>query len=363
MKHKKIMIYAYTNFNLGDDLFIKMLCERYPETHFILYAPNEYKSYFNGLSNIIIYSRNNILYRFVNYILRKMKIGVSVPKIIESKTDAVVRIGGSIFMQKDDWNDLNINKKTTVEKPFFVLGANFGPFTDPLFYKQHHELFKNYTDICFRDNYSYKLFKDLDNVRQADDIVFHLDKKFPFKKENNIVISVIKPSYRKDLKDYDNVYFQKLKEIIEFFIQKDYKITLMSFCENEGDQEAIENIIKLIDPKMRESISKYFYKKNIDEALEIISSSLYVIATRFHAMILGWVYNKPVFPISYSNKMNNVMDDINYCGTYVDLKKIKSLKIEDVYDGINKNIVDISPQVKNAELHFKKLDKLLLNNK
>src|SRR5699024_1160694 len=43
---KKVMVYAYSQFNLGDDLFIKILCERYPETQFVLYAPKQYKRCF-----------------------------------------------------------------------------------------------------------------------------------------------------------------------------------------------------------------------------------------------------------------------------------------------------------------------------
>ena len=43
---KKIKVYAYTRQNLGDDLFIKILCERYPNTQFVLYAPNVYKDIF-----------------------------------------------------------------------------------------------------------------------------------------------------------------------------------------------------------------------------------------------------------------------------------------------------------------------------
>src|SRR5699024_4992683 len=49
---KKVMVYAYSQFNLGDDLFIKILCERYPETQFVLYAPKQYKRCFQGMRNI-----------------------------------------------------------------------------------------------------------------------------------------------------------------------------------------------------------------------------------------------------------------------------------------------------------------------
>lgn len=59
---KRIMINAYTTFNLGDDLFIKVLCERYPNTEFILYAPKEYKINFKNSSNLKVISNSNILF-------------------------------------------------------------------------------------------------------------------------------------------------------------------------------------------------------------------------------------------------------------------------------------------------------------
>ncbi len=264
-------------------------------------------------------------------------------------------------MQKESWNQLRINKSMVRDKPYFVLGANFGPFTDELFYKQHYELFKGYTDICFRDNYSYELFKNLDNVRKADDIVFQLDSRHPVKIEKYIVISVIKPSFRKNLSDCDDIYFQKIKDITVYFINNGYEVTLMSFCGNEGDQEAIDKIAKIIPSEKRDSVRKYYYKSNVTEALKVISSSSYVIATRFHAMILGWLYNKPVFPISYSEKMNNVMADIGYRGSYIDLKRIQSLKVVNVYYGLKTNFVNITFQINNSEKHFKILDKFLLS--
>ena len=43
------------NFNLGDDLFIKILCERYPEHKFYLFSKKDYsnKSVFN-LNNLLL---------------------------------------------------------------------------------------------------------------------------------------------------------------------------------------------------------------------------------------------------------------------------------------------------------------------
>ncbi|MDY0404730.1 hypothetical protein P5G51_004325 [Virgibacillus sp. 179-BFC.A HS] len=43
---KKVLIHAYTHFNFGDDLFIQILCERYPQTSFYLYARKHTNAHF-----------------------------------------------------------------------------------------------------------------------------------------------------------------------------------------------------------------------------------------------------------------------------------------------------------------------------
>lgn len=358
-KLKKIMVYAYTNFNLGDDLFIKVLCERYPNTNFVLYAPSEYKKNFQELNNITYYSSDSIFFRGINFICRKFKLNISPRKLLAKNCDAVVHIGGSIFMQGKKWKRGLKNREKIRNKPFFLLGANFGPYEDNNYYKDHKNLFKEYTDICFREKYSYDLFKDLPNVRMADDVIFQLKTK-QLEKDEYIVISVIKPSIRKHLEGYDEIYYQKIKDITKYFTNIGYNIILMSFCENEGDGEAIEEIFSLLPACNSKKVSKYLYRNNIDEALNILGRSCFIIGTRFHAMILGWVNNIPVFPIAYSDKMINVMNDINFQGYYTDFNNIHKLEAKQVFKSMKKNNIDVSKQVINAEKHFEKLDDYLL---
>jgi colanic acid/amylovoran biosynthesis protein len=353
------MVYAYTNFNLGDDLFIRILFERYPYTQFYLYAPHEYKHNFNMYKNVTVYSSSNFFVRLLNYGMRKIRTDISLRTILAKKCDAIVHIGGSIFIQKDNWDGIPKYRQNLEKKPYYVLGANFGPFRDQQFYKKHYELFQGYTDVCFRDTYSYELFKDLPNVRMASDIVFQLHNKQTVPTEKHIMISVIKPSFRRDFSNYDKIYYQKIRDISIYFVKMGYRVTLMSFCENEGDKEAVEEIIRILPKQIIKKIEAYYYKSDIEEALRLIASSTYVVATRFHAMILGWVLNKPVFPIAYSEKMNNVLRDIAYKGSYINLREINNLTPLEVYEGIKTNSVDITAQAKNAENHFKKLDEYL----
>ena len=122
------MIYAYTNYNLGDDLFIKLLCERYPSTEFLLYAPKGYKNTFKNIKNIKVFPNNTLLVRGINFIFRLLKFRAPLFRIIIArKSNAAVYIGGSLFMQTENWKDKYLDKKNMFmdNKPFYLLGANF----------------------------------------------------------------------------------------------------------------------------------------------------------------------------------------------------------------------------------------------
>lgn len=356
-----IALYAYTNVNLGDDLFIKILCERYPKTKFIIAAPKKYKYIFKDIKNLYIISSDSVLFRGTNFIFRKFGKDYFTNKLLSYFSAGSILIGGSLFEQGEGWEKRIIHLKSMhhKNKPFFLLGANFGPFYDKVFYENHKKLFKEYTDICFRDEYSFNLFKELSNVRKADDIIFQLQSREFKQQKNNIVISIIKPSIRKYLKNYDKIYYKKIRDITVYFIKKGYEVTLISFCGNEGDVQAIEDITNLIPEEYINKVNKHFYKFNIQETLDIIENSSFVVATRFHSMILGWVYNKPVFPIAYSKKMENVIMDVGFKGKYSDIKSIEYLKVEEVFECMKSNMIDVSKQKNNAEGHFKKLDEFL----
>ena len=36
MQHKKVLVYAFLANNVGDDLFVRLLCERYPQATFYI---------------------------------------------------------------------------------------------------------------------------------------------------------------------------------------------------------------------------------------------------------------------------------------------------------------------------------------
>lgn len=317
---KKALIWAYTQVNLGDDLFVKVLCERYPNVIFSIIGKKKKLLPFKNISNLRTVSD---YYSTIDSAFRKLgyRTGFYNNKIRKNaqNEDVVINIGGSIFMEFPDWQKNICDYKKVVDNSskFVVVGSNFGPFKSRDFLLKYEAIFKDLNDVCFRDKRSFKLFENLSNVRCSPDVVFELDtsKICASKKSNGyVLISVMDFSFKSELSCYKKNYEDNLVKICSFLISKKLKIKLMSFCKEEGDEEMISRIkAKFLN---NSSISSYCYRGDIDEALSIIKSSSSIVATRFHSMILALVFQKPFYPIVYSEKMTNVLEDINFKGNY-----------------------------------------------
>lgn len=359
------MLYAYLNSNLGDDLFIKIISERYPNIIFRLVVSNIYKETFKENKNIRIYDLS--LFNKLDSLLLRLINKKPISNMIAKNCIASVYIGGSLFIQKGnfDWHIIfRINKSRLIHlQPFYLLGANFGPYQDEEFYIKYKELFKEYKDICFRESYSYNLFKDLDNVRISPDIVFNYKPHKKVKPKKQIAVSVIDLKNRTNLNSFHLTYIIRLAQICESFISKGYEIQLISFCSNkEGDINAIEDIISGVEEKYKDKVHQCLYQgKNIESIILILQESEYILATRFHAMILGWALERPVFPIIYSNKMLNVIKDTGFKGQYTRIEEMNNLSMDDVMYNLKNNVLldNINELRIQAEEHFKILDKLL----
>ncbi|MGL5088039.1 MAG: polysaccharide pyruvyl transferase family protein, partial [Cetobacterium sp.] len=291
---KKILVKAYAHLNLGDDLFIKMLCERYEETQFYLYATPEYEE-LKGIdsNNLNLLTNNTFIKKILFRLGRKFGISNILEDYKSKELDGVVNIGGSIFIENDfSEEDLKIRERNLkFGKNYFVLGANFGPYKNQEFKEIYTDFFKECKDVCFREKYSYELFKDLENIRCGSDIVFSL-KKEEVEQENYILFSIVLPSGRPGFKGVESEYFNRLKSLILDMIKDGKKVKLMSFCQEERDEEAIIKLLNMIPNQHHKNISKYFYRGDINEAIDVINKAESVVATRFHAMILGFVLKK-----------------------------------------------------------------------
>lgn len=357
----KVLVDAVMIGNLGDDLFVKILLERYKDVSFSILIDRRYSSFLNEFKNVKIVNYNFIR-KGIEKISRRFLNRRIVFNRYQGRNDATVLISGSAFIQQHNYDaqiktfENDINKVDN----YFMLGINFGPYSEENYKDRFKNVFGNCTDVCFREKFSYDLFADLKNVRCKPDVVFTLDKEKYISRTNSkkIGISVIDLIHRDDLKEYTKKYEDKIVDIILEFINDDYEINLYSFCKIQNDEECVERIIGKIPENKRDRINRKYYKGDIDYILNSIAEDEYIIATRFHAMILGWIFNKKVYPLIYSNKMKNVIDDLDFEGEYSFIQDIDNLNVNVIKEHSSRltNIKDIE---KEANKQFNKLDNFL----
>lgn len=344
----KIYLKAYTEKNLGDDIFIKIMTERYRNHEFFLVSGKNYLKFDN--LNI---KRHRIMNKIMKIVSNDR---VSYEKIYIKKFDITVLLGGSMFIQNDKYIKKSILENS---KKYYIIGSNFGPYNTSEYHKYYENIFRGAIDICFREKHSYNLFKDLPNVRYASDIVFSMDiSDIKITNNKKVVISVIECERKASIVDKEK-YENKMVEMSKYFIEKGYEVTLMSYCKSEKDEEAIESILTKCDSKLKERISVYYYTGNIEEALNVMGDCQIVVGARFHANIIGLLLGKTIIPIAYSDKTINVLNDMNFKGRVLKVQDIDRFDVNSLTEDDLNYKHDISFQIKDAQKQFERLDELL----
>lgn len=372
---KTILVEFYGTHNIGDDLFIKILSERYPNVKLLLVCKNKYSKPFANMKNINIIEPPKL--NVVEVLFNKLIKSVFFENRIKNKwlrfykeqcnkIDGYLNIGGSIFIENETWsiNHKIYKEKIEIfnEKKKFIIGANFGPYKTNDFLNYYSDIFKDFDNVNFRDLNSIQLFDKLDNISFAPDVVFQLCKG-SFTKNNNIKnsigFSVIDLKSRSGLKKYKNSYDDFILSMISNAIQENKKIYLFSFCKHEGDENVINEYIKKLGSKGSD-INVVYYDGDIERFLKIYSSMELIVGTRFHSIVLALVYKQNLIPIAYSNKTENMLKSIGYIGPLC--------KMDD-FDNINKNELIINSEkisydmdiLENASFQFKNMDYFIEN--
>lgn len=311
---KKAILSAWTGCNLGDDLFIRLLCERYPDVDF--YYFQTYPGTTDSLKTI-----------------PNFKIFDPTQNLSRSP---LVTIGGSLFVLVGDYPQnavasiLGLDITEAQKRPWYVLGVNFGPYKSEKYISLFHKAFGLLKDICFRDKESYGLFSDLSNVRWAPDILFqyHLPK---VERQKKIIISCIGDKSRESLVPFDmERYTGAMVRLASSYIDMGYQVGFACFCRNQLDQNVAYNIICGLSPHKARKTFIFEYNGDAETFLREFLGAEYIIATRFHAMILVWKAGIPVFPISYGDKTVNAIRSYGYQGRYCLFNEFANLSFQDV---------------------------------
>ncbi|ENW94383.1 polysaccharide pyruvyl transferase family protein [Acinetobacter dispersus] len=344
----KIMLFAYLDNNIGDDLMLKLLSERFPAHEFYYYT-----------SNTVVL---NTLSQFKNFVARPPSLRQQDIDVV----DAVLSIGGSIF------NDLNTlrGKLARIRKILFIakarrkgkriatVGCNLGPYKDKLgWYLTTFELKLNDL-VTVRDRSSFDLLStgSFKNFYMADDIVYSLEVPINDESRYGLGISAFRSTHSGE-NNYKN--YRALAVVIDAYIEKTNKLVkIFAFdSEHENDTSAALHILNLA--KHKKNIEIVPYLGDIELFVNKFNQCEHHIAIRFHSAILSALMKIPFYPISYSNKMEALIEE-----NYPEFKilNISELDIEQIDTSVLlEKLLDSSKlchtnNMTNSKIHFEKLE-------
>lgn len=355
-----ILLDLYLEKNLGDDLFLQSILDKYPNDNWYIVTRENYKELENKNTNLTMIR----LPKIMNYILHKTQMTHLATKYITHHyhIDAFATVGGSIFIEYDGWEKLykiredNWHYFKKNNKPVFIIGANFGPYQTSEFLQKYTNLFNQVTDICFRDSYSANLFSESTNVRYETDVVMSFDiapyNTIPLKKA--IGISIMDLTSRPKLKHLQEKYIEKMVDLTQLLLNDGYEVYLMSFCKSEGDEKTSEKILQII--ANNEKLKRLDYDGNIVGFLQVFSSFKAVIGCRFHSVILSYLFSKSVQSIIYSKKTSDFITEWEIPSDTVDIEDIEKLSYNQVtYSITNKSELN-NDLILSAHRQFEAMD-------
>lgn len=359
----KFFVYYYNDSNLGDDLFLDVLLRRYPQHQFYI-ADNKKISL-----NVSLISHKNLF---------------SVPQILSNRTfeqehfkyDGIILIGGSIFQDISYTlyrgylgQFLTFRNLTKLGKKVYVMGSNLGPF-NTLFGKVIFKKILKYVNyICVRDQYSFDLLKLWSLEKKsglAPDIIFGYDYQpsITIASAKNILgISILNTKLNPEVR---GSYIVKMANLVNQYLSINNKnqVRLFGFDGgHENDGAVIDEILNHILNQNKARVSKIEYNAKIDiqQYLDLFLECGFIVANRFHSMILAAKYNIPFFPIVYSQKTLNVLHDMKYPYSSIKYAMISQLDCKQLINAVISNTREFilpTSYSQQALNHFYGLDNL-----
>ncbi len=385
MKLFDVCIRAFVKGNLGDDLFIDTLCRRYPNTRFVLCGEQEYKDCFRKLPNLTYVSYDSWWVRLVfrtmklpvllfNKISKKMGGKKYVPyfgceQFLQTVSRRNVLISGSIFMEVPGipfrMSPYYLGEVKYYKRNPYVIGCNFGPYYNEGYRSFYEERFAEAAQVVFREKHSYELFHG-DNIGYGTDILFSYPKQEykSIKESGYVAISVL--DLNKDTTESSeraDKYIAAVTALTKELLRRGERVALVGFCKAQGDHLIIDEIYRKCEKNPGITVWNY-PEVDYHQMVGVLAEAKSIVSTRYHGMILGWLFGKRVLPLIYSSKMQHVIDDAEINIETYDLlqEEMDAKELIEAYDRMMSGAydIDIEHLIKCAEVHFARLDQELL---
>ena len=264
------------------------------------------------------------------------------------KCDKLILFGGEVF--NDYFLDRILEfKKNRPTVDLYAIGVSCNQD-----YSTIHNKVNIFDKIIFRSKVDYNYFYK--NLKQhclyAPDIVFLNKRKniLTLNTNKNVGLFVAHPLYV-NLNNEDKYnYIRNIRNIIDYWLTKEYIIYFFPMCYNLKNKEDDNNLINIITESYTLTEKKSFkYFMTNKRILDYVPLMKYNFCWRFHSIVISIIYNTPFIVFSDTPKTKNILLDndltelsysmdnwIDACDYVVNNKKSIRKKLLNIYNNSNK---------------------------
>lgn len=272
--------------------------------------------------------------------------------------DLIIFGGGNMLMSNSDNNTtLNrisdyITSSRGLNKPIWVVDVGIGPFYSEDDARNAASTLNKCDYISFRDEKSYKLFKDyggyVDKATVSVDSVLRKEYSFTrFKKEkvnNRVALNIINSDLIKNNYPNRKITNQNYIELIAKLIDQDINVIL--YTTTREDNVALSEIYNQFkkNPKVQKiDVNGLKDIENLYKSVDL------VIGSRMHSMILSYVMYTPIVGLSWQSKIDALFTLIDDETSKFDLKAFGGDSSK-VLNQINKKINSLDSEQRKIQL-------------
>lgn len=219
-------------------------------------------------------------------------------------------LGGSLFMDVDS---APLYKRIRdfygqVSDNAFVIGSNFGPVYNQPMIQWYKKVFQNFDFVTWRDTTSEK--KELIDARKQTtlpDVVLGLNVDNVATIDGQFVLfNLMNIGDVTENTDTINEYLKSVVFNIKLLVSQGERVKLVSIDKDGNDKKFVSRVKREFFSNVDQvTVAEYI---EVDQVLSLFKSSKAVVATRYHSLILAWLFEKPVVSIAYSDKTTNFIN-------------------------------------------------------
>ncbi len=307
---KVLLVGSYHGNNKGD------------ETIFLTFL-KEIKTLYGGLQSLTVGTKNPAYFR------NKYFINAITPfQIIFSifKYDLVILGGGGLIFDYSLIDTIQIVKKSQIlywliisylakllGKQVIWLAVGVGPVTTKLAQKLIPFVVNKLDYISVRDNESYLLMKKLGvtSLEETRDIVFGFEDASIVNIQSDMLVKEYVLVIPRLWEDKESESYNLFRDIIEHLLRlgKNVVLTETNYIKDRTLNKKLEENFK-INPSFK--YKPLLPESDINDFLELIKNSCYLISMRMHPIIIASLYDIPAIAIEYKTpKIYSVMKNLH----------------------------------------------------